>query len=46
VKIEEVSPRIAAHLGQLLCLDLRPAELDHLEVMLRAHEDHAALAAV
>ena len=46
VKMEEVSPRIAAHLGELLCLDLRPAERDDLESMLRAHENQAALAAV
>jgi len=46
VKIEEVSPRITAHLGELLCLDLRSAERDDLESMLRAHEDQAALAAV
>src|SRR5258707_6154800 len=46
VKMEEVSPRIAAHLGELLCLDLQPAERDDLESMLRAHEDQATLAAV
>jgi lipoyl(octanoyl) transferase len=46
VKIEEVSPRIAAHFGELLSLDLRPAERDDLESMLRAYEDQAVLAAV
>ncbi len=46
VKMEEVSPRIAAHLGELLCFDLRPAERDDLESMLRAHEDQSAFAAV
>jgi lipoate-protein ligase B len=46
VKIEEVSPRIAAHLGELLSLDLRPAERDDLESMLHAYEDQTALAAV
>ncbi len=46
VKMEEVSPRIAAHLGELLCFDLRPAERDDIESMLRAHEDQSAFAAV
>jgi len=46
VKMEEVSPRIAAHLEELLCLDLRPAKRDDLESMLRAHEDQSAFAAV
>src|SRR5260370_7405 len=46
VKMEEVSPRIAAHLGELLGLDLRPAHRDDLDTMLRMHEDPAALAAV
>jgi lipoyl(octanoyl) transferase len=46
VKIEEVSPRIAAHLGELLGLDWRPAERDDLELMLHAYEEQAALAAV
>jgi lipoyl(octanoyl) transferase len=45
-KMEEVSPRIAAHLAELLSLDLRPAERDDLELMLRAFEEQAALAAV
>ncbi len=43
VKMEEVSPRIAAHLGELLGLDLRPAHRDDLDAMLRTHEDRAAL---
>src|SRR6266852_959820 len=46
VKMEEVSPRIAAHLGELLGLDLRPAHRDDLDAMLRTHEDQAALAEV
>ena len=46
VKMEEVSPRIAAHLGELLSLDLRPAELGDLELLLRAFEDQQTLAAV
>ncbi len=43
VKMEEVSPRIAAHLGELLGLDLQPAHRDDLDAMLRTHEDRAAL---
>ena len=43
VKMEEVSPRIAAHLGELLGLDLRPAHRDDLDTMLQTHEDQAAL---
>ncbi len=39
VKMEEVSLRIAAHLGDLMSLDLRPGHLDDLETMLRTHED-------
>ncbi len=46
VKMEEVSPRIAAHLGELLGLDLQPAHRDDLDTMLRTHEDQAALAEV
>src|SRR6202011_5340754 len=46
VKMEEVSPRIAAHLGEVLGLDLSPAQRDDLEVILRAFEDQAHLAAV
>jgi lipoyl(octanoyl) transferase len=46
VKMEEVSPRIVAHLGELLGLELRPAGRDDLELKLRAHEEQAALAAV
>jgi lipoyl(octanoyl) transferase len=46
VKMEEVSSQIAAHLGELLCLDLRPAQRDDLDAMLRTNEDRAALAAV
>jgi len=43
VKMEEDSPRIAAHLGELLGLDLQPAHRDDLDAMLRTHEDRAAL---
>jgi lipoyl(octanoyl) transferase len=46
VKREEVSPRIAAHLGEWLGLDLRPADCGDLEWMLRAHEDRDALVAL
>jgi lipoyl(octanoyl) transferase len=46
VKMEEISPRIATHLGELLELDLRPAHRDDLDSLLRAHEDRDALAAV
>src|SRR3979490_665338 len=37
MKMEGVSQRIKAHLGELLCLDLRQAQRDDLESMLRAH---------
>src|SRR5712691_9974306 len=43
VKMEEVCPQIAAQLGELLSLNLRPAEREDLEFMLRTHEDQAAL---
>jgi lipoyl(octanoyl) transferase len=46
VEMEEVSAPIAARLGELLCLDLRPAARGDLELMLRTHEEQAALAAV
>jgi lipoyl(octanoyl) transferase len=46
VAIKEVSPKIAAHLGELFDLDLRAAGRDDLDVMLRTHEDNMALAAV
>ncbi len=46
VKMEEVSPRIVAHLGEWLGLDLQPADRGGLEWMLRAHEDRDALVAV
>jgi lipoyl(octanoyl) transferase len=46
VKMEEVSPRITAHLGELLGLDFRLADRDELDALLRTHEDHVALAAV
>ena len=46
VKMEEVSPKIVAHLGELLCLDLCPARREDLDTMLRSHEDWESLAAV
>src|SRR5882762_2551803 len=46
VKMEGVSPRIAAHLGELLGLDMRPTPRDDLDAMLQAHEERDALAAV
>jgi lipoyl(octanoyl) transferase len=46
VKIEDVSPRIAAHLGELLSLDLHSAHRDELDAMLRAHEERSVPAAV
>ncbi len=41
VEIKEVSPRIAAQLGELLGIDFRPASRDDLESMLQAHETRA-----
>lgn len=46
VKMEEVSPRIVAHLGELLGLNWQPAHSDDLETMLQTHEDPTAMAAV
>jgi lipoyl(octanoyl) transferase len=46
VKMEEVSPRIVGHLGELLHLDFQPAHYEDLDALLRTHEDHVALAAV
>lgn len=46
VRMEEVSPRITANLGELLNLDFRLADRDELGALLRTHEDHVALAAV
>jgi lipoyl(octanoyl) transferase len=46
VKMEEVSPRISARLGELLGLDLRPTHPGELDLMLRTQEEQAALAAV
>ena len=46
VKMEGVSPRIAAHLGALLGLDLRSADRSELDLMLRTHEDRDALLTV
>ena len=46
MKMEEVSRRIAAHLGELLGLDWRPAPRDDLDTLLRTQEEQRALAAV
>jgi lipoyl(octanoyl) transferase len=46
VKMEEVSPRIVGHLGELLHLDFQPAHYEDLDALLRTHEGHVALAAV
>jgi lipoyl(octanoyl) transferase len=46
VKMEEVSPPIATHLGESLGLELRPTHRNDLDAMLRAHEDRDALVAV
>jgi lipoyl(octanoyl) transferase len=46
VKTEEVSLRIAAHLGELLGLDWRPAHRNDLDTLLRTQEEQRALAAV
>ncbi len=46
MKMEEVSPRIAAHLGELLGLELRPMHPSDLDTMLRTHEDRDARMAV
>jgi lipoate-protein ligase B len=46
MKMEEVSRRIAVHLGELLGLDMRPTPRDDLDAMLQAHEERDALAAV
>jgi lipoyl(octanoyl) transferase len=45
-EMKEVSLRIAAHLGDLLTLDLRPAHFADLDPMLRTHENRTAMAAV
>jgi len=46
VKMEEVSPRVEAYLGELVGLDFRLADRVELDAALRTHEDHVALAAV
>jgi len=46
VKMEEVSPRLAGYLGELVDLDFRLADRDELDALLRTHEDQVALAAV
>jgi lipoyl(octanoyl) transferase len=46
VKMEEISPRIVGHLGELLHLDFQPAHYEDLDALLRTHGDNVALAAV
>ena len=46
MKMEEVSRRIAAHLGELLGLELRPMHPSDLDTMLRTHEERDARMAV
>src|SRR6267142_737043 len=46
MKMEEVSRRIAAHFGELLGLDWRPAHCNDLDTLLRTHEDRDARMAV
>jgi lipoyl(octanoyl) transferase len=46
VNMEEVSPKIVAHFGELLGLDLRSAQRDDLDAMLRTHDEQSALATV
>jgi lipoyl(octanoyl) transferase len=46
VEMKEIVPRISAHLGEIFGLAPRACGRDDLEMMLRAHEDRAALAAV
>ena len=46
VELAEAAPRIAAHLGEIMGLVPRLCRRDDLEVMLRTHEERAALAAV
>jgi lipoyl(octanoyl) transferase len=46
VNMEEVSPKIVAHLGELLGLELSVRERDSLEALLLAHENRESLAAV
>jgi lipoyl(octanoyl) transferase len=46
VDMKELGTKIAAHLGDLFDIDLRAANRDDLDTMLRAHEDRMALAAV
>jgi lipoyl(octanoyl) transferase len=46
VEMKETARRIAAHLGELFGLTPRACGRDDFEVMLRTHEDRAALAAV
>jgi lipoyl(octanoyl) transferase len=46
VEMKEISPKIAAHLGESFDFDLCAGSADDLELMLKAHEDRAELAAV
>jgi lipoyl(octanoyl) transferase len=45
-EMKEVAPRIAAHLGELLGLELELAHRDDLGKTLRTHDEQAALTAV
>jgi lipoyl(octanoyl) transferase len=46
VGMKEVSPRITAHMGELLDIDLRVASREGLDAMLQAHGDGVVLASV
>ncbi len=46
VDMKEVSPKIAAHLGELFGTEFRTETRDKFEAMLRTYEDQAALTAV
>jgi lipoyl(octanoyl) transferase len=46
VEMKEVAPRVAAHVGEIFGLAPHACGRDDLEVLLRTHEDRAALAAV
>ena len=46
VSMQEVSSRVAVHLGEMLSLKFRPALRAELDGLLRAHEERGALAAV
>ena len=46
VAMQEVSSRVASHLGEMLSLEFRPALRAELDALLSAHEERGALAAV